>query len=218
VPIAPVPTGVIAVLSGMTKRLPYFLALLIALPLAAYLLADDARDAERLAEALQLHPGMTVAEIGAGSGELTVAIASVVGPSGRVFSTELDKSRLETIRRAAASLPQVTVLEAGILETNLPESCCDAIFMRDVYHHFTDAAAMNQSLLRSLKPGGKLAIYDFPPRNGNEAGPRERGGSTHGITFKTLEAELKQAGFTHVLTDDTIPGRNFLVVVQKSGR
>jgi predicted methyltransferase len=90
--------------------------------------------------------------------------------------------------------------------------------MRDVYHHFTDAAAMNRSLMKSLKPGGLLAIYDFAPRNGREAGPDERGGSTHGITFKTLEAELKEAGFTHISTEDKVSGRNYLVVVQREAR
>ncbi len=190
----------------------------MAFPAIALLAGDDARDAARLADVLHLRPGMSVAEIGAGSGELTVAIAKVVGPTGQIFSTELDTSRLETIRKATGALPQVTVVEAGVAQTNLPEACCDAIFMRDVYHHFTDPTAMNQSLMRSLRPGGMLAIYDFPPRNGREAGPKERRDSNHGISSRTLEAELRQAGFKHVSTDDRISGRNYLVVMQKEAQ
>jgi predicted methyltransferase len=182
------------------------------------LATNDAGDAARLVDALHVRPGMSVAEIGAGDGELTVAIAKVVGPSGRIYSTELNQNRLETIRRATESMPQVSVIEAHVADTNLPEGCCDAIYMRDVYHHFTDVAAMNRSLMKSLKPGGLLAIYDFPPRNGGEATPKERGGSVHGITFKTLEAELKEAGFKHISTDDKVSGRNFLVVVQRAER
>jgi ubiquinone/menaquinone biosynthesis C-methylase UbiE len=179
------------------------------------LATSDASDAARLIDALRVRPGMSVAEIGAGDGGLTVAVAKAVGPTGRFYSTELDKNRMEAIRRATDGMPQVSVIEAGAAETNLPEGCCDAIFMRDVYHHFTDAAAMNRSLMNSLKPGGLLAIYDFAPRSGREAGPDERGGSVHGITFKTLEAELKEAGFKHVSTEDKVSGRNYLVVVQR---
>jgi ubiquinone/menaquinone biosynthesis C-methylase UbiE len=182
------------------------------------LATSDASDAARLVDALRVRPGMSVAEIGAGDGELTVAVAKVVGPTGRFFSTELDKNRMEKIKRATESMPQVSVIEAHVAATNLPEGCCDAIFMRDVYHHFTDAAAMNRSLMKSLKPGGLLAIYDFPPRTGREADPKERGGSVHGITFKTLEAELKEAGFTHISTQDHVSGRNYLVVVQRAER
>ena len=182
------------------------------------LATSDADDAARLVDALHVRPGMSVAEIGAGDGELTVAIAKVVGPTGRIYSTELNQSRLETIRRATESMPQVSVVESHVADTNLPDGCCDAIYMRDVYHHFTDVAAMNRSLMKSLKPGGLLAIYDFPPRSGGEAGPKERGGSVHGITFKTLESELKEAGFKHISTADKVSGRNFLVVVQRAER
>jgi ubiquinone/menaquinone biosynthesis C-methylase UbiE len=179
------------------------------------LATSDASDAARLIDALRVRPGMSVAEIGAGDGGLTVAVARAVGPTGRFYSTELYKNPMEAIRRATDGMPQVSVIEAGAAVTNLPEGCCDAIFMRDVYHHFTDAAAMNRSLMNSLKPGGLLAIYDFAPRSGREAGPDERGGSVHGITFKTLEAELKEAGFKHVSTEDKVSGRNYLVVVQR---
>jgi ubiquinone/menaquinone biosynthesis C-methylase UbiE len=175
----------------MRKTASYIFALCVFLFSIDCFATNDAGDAARLVDVLHLHPGMSVAEIGAGDGELTLAVAKVIGPTGRVYSTELDQSRLETIRRAADDLPQVSVVEAGVKQTNLPEGCCDAIFMRDVYHHFTDVAAMNQSLMKSLKPGGLLAIYDFPPRSGKEAGPKERGGSVHGITYRTLEAELK---------------------------
>ena len=64
---------------------------------------------------------------------------------------------------AAAGLKNVTVVDGTAGRTNLPEQCCDAIFMRDVYHHFTDPAAMNASVLASLKPGGMLGVLDFGP-------------------------------------------------------
>ena len=55
------------------------------------------------------------------------------------------------------------MLEGAAAATNLPPACCDAIFMRDVYHHITEPEAFNKSLAASLKPGGRLAVIDFPP-------------------------------------------------------
>jgi precorrin-6B methylase 2 len=84
---------------------------------------DFEADATRLVTALKLHAGQTVADIGAGHGELTVALAREVGPSGRVYATELDQDRLRDIRKAtdAARLQNVSVLEAHATRTNLPD-------------------------------------------------------------------------------------------------
>src|SRR5690349_12788978 len=117
-------------------------------------------EAARLAEILDWKPGRVIAEIGAGEGQMTVAAAGRVGPSGRVFSTELNPKRLADIPKAAARrhLANITVIQAGEANSNLPAGCCDAVFMRDVYHHFTHPAEIDASLYRALRPGGLLAV------------------------------------------------------------
>ena len=90
----------------------------------------------------------------------------------------------------------VAVIESGEAETNLPASCCDAIFLRRVYHHLTKPVEFDASLIRALKPGGKLAIIDFPPHPeyGKVKGvPKDR--EDHGILQKILIDELTKAGF-----------------------
>jgi predicted methyltransferase len=87
-----------------------------------------------------------------------------------------------------------------------------------VYHHFPDPAAMNRSLLASLKPGGRLAIIDFVPRKGSElpnGAPANRGG--HGITAGMLRDEVIAAGFTAGDTIERWDGSNgvYLVVFRK---
>jgi precorrin-6B methylase 2 len=128
---------------------------------------DRSRRAEvdRLGELLSLREGMTLGEIGAGSGWLTVGVARRVGPSGRVYSTELDAGRLDGIREAArdAGLSNVTVLEAGEQTTNLPDACCDAVFMRRVYHHLSVPTSILRSIHTALRPGGRLVIIEFTP-------------------------------------------------------
>ena len=149
----------------------------LAYPVRAAAQDEFALDAERLTKALELTRGQTVADIGAGAGELTVKLARVVGPTGRLYSTELEPDRIRAIRRAASSarLKNVTVLEAHATRTNLDDQCCDALVMRLVYHHIKNPVLMNQSLYRSLKSGGRLAIIDFPPDSGSADPSRRRG-------------------------------------------
>lgn len=119
----------------------------------------------RLRDALALKTGMVLADVGAGKGQLTLALTGAVGPTGHVFSSEIDPDRLRALREAAAKakLSNVTVVEAKTSESGLPAGCCDAIVLRRVYHHLTDPAATNASLLRALRPGGLLAVIDIPP-------------------------------------------------------
>lgn len=200
------------------KRFPIVLlaAAIAAVAASAQSPAQNATDAERLVRALDIRPGSVVGEIGAGDGELTVAMAKAVGDSGKVFSNEVNKDRVKTIEQAAAKagLQQVTVLEGHPTQTNFPAQCCDAIFMRNVYHHFGDPPAMNASLRDSLKPGGRLAIIDFTPPPGGEAAPGKRGeDGHHGISAETLAAELKAAGFE--IVSAATDARSVFVVARK---
>jgi ubiquinone/menaquinone biosynthesis C-methylase UbiE len=150
---------------------------------------------------------MVVADIGAGFGAMTVVLGRSIG-DGHVFATDIAQRQLEVIREYVAKegLKNVTVLEGAAAATNLPAGCCDAIFMRDVYHHVTAIDAFNKSVLASLKPGGRLAIIDFVPQPGSKlpAGvPANRGG--HGIPTSVVVDEFKAAGFTHVRTYDKWP-------------
>ena len=161
----------------------------------------------QLAALLELTPGMVVADVGAGFGASTVVFAKWIG-NGRVFATDIGERSLRAIRDYVEkeSLSNVTIVAGAAAATNLPPACCDAIFMRDVYHHITEVDAFNASLLASLKPGGRLAVIDFVPRQGSTlpAGVRaNRGG--HGIPSAVVVDELKAAGFTHVRTIESWP-------------
>ena len=162
----------------------------------------DGREMPRLREVLALEAGKVVADVGAGKGELTLALARQVGSNGRVFSTELDAERLLRLREtvAGAGLGNVTVVEASSGETGLPPNCCDAIVLRRVYHHLTDPSGINASLLRALRPGGVLAIIDFPP-------PFFLGRGQFGVPAKLVVGEVTGSGFEQVRLIDDWPGR-----------
>jgi ubiquinone/menaquinone biosynthesis C-methylase UbiE len=179
----------------------------------------------RLRHALALKPGMSVADIGAGSGELTVVLAAEVGPGGRVFSTEIDPKALEQIRArvATAAVQNVTLVHAQAHDTGLPTGCCDAVVLRRVYHHLTDPASTNIGLLHALRPGGVLAIIDFPPMLpwlwpwGPKGVPENRGG--HGVAVPLVVEEVTASGFELVQVFEDWPGRgplpSYCVVFRK---
>ena len=171
---------------------------------------------------LNLKPGMTVADVGAGFGAWTVRLANVVGPSGHVYATDIGSAQLASLRdyTKREGLTNVTVLEGAADTTNLPALCCDAILIRDAYHHLTQPEKILASLAAALKPGGRLAVIDFPPRPNSEvpAGvSTNRGG--HGVPPEVVEREGGRV-LTHVRTianwvPKSQPASLFLVLFRK---
>lgn len=177
---------------------------------------NNTDDVNWLIDVLELKEGSVVADIGAGDGDQTLAIARHIGSNGQIYSTELGEESVRELRENIneASVGNVTVVEGHPERTNLPEECCDAIYLRRVYHHFGNPIPMNASLFQSLKPGGRIAVIDFEPRD-SEADPGGRAsGSQHGVTAETVVEELKQAGFT-LVSSERRSGRNIYVVMEK---
>ena len=174
----------------------------------------DGREMSRLKQVLKLETGTVIADVGAGKGELTFALAREVGTNGRVFSTEIDAARLRRLREAvvAAKLDNVSVVEGHSSESGLPPNCCDAIVLRRVYHHLTDPVGINASLLRSLRPGGVLAVIDFPP-------PFFLSRGQFGVPAKIVNGEVTSSGFELLRLIDDWPGRgpleSYCVVFRK---
>jgi ubiquinone/menaquinone biosynthesis C-methylase UbiE len=188
------------------------------LALALRTAASASEEIPKLAALMEWKEGTVVADIGAGDGSYAFASVEHVGTTGRVFATEIDAEKLKALRTEVKKrdLLSVTVVESGEAETNLPASCCDAIFLRRVYHHLTKPAEFDASLIRSLKPGGKLAIIDFPPHPeyGKVKGvPKDR--EDHGIQQKILIDELTTAGFQLEKIVDDWPTMDYCVLFVK---
>jgi ubiquinone/menaquinone biosynthesis C-methylase UbiE len=184
------------------RRHKYHFLFLACLSFLLFLGAASTEEIARLNQLMGWKAGQTIADIGAGEGEIGIAAAAVVGANGKVYLTELDEQKRKALEESVnqKGLKNAVVLQAAEKQTNLPDNCCDAIVLRRVYHHLTAPAEMDASLLRSLKPGGELAIIDFAPRkwltesDPVKGVPANRGG--HGIPQKILIQELTTAGFT----------------------
>jgi ubiquinone/menaquinone biosynthesis C-methylase UbiE len=188
------------------------------LALALRTAASASDEVPKLAALMDWKAGTVVADIGAGDGSYAFASVEHVGTTGKVFATEIDAEKLKALTAEVKkrNLQNVTVVESGDAETNLPASCCDAIFLRRVYHHLTKPVEFDASLIRSLKPGGKLAIIDFPPHPeyGKVKGvPKDR--EDHGIQQKILIDELTQAGFQLEKIVDDWPTMDYCVLFVK---
>ena len=101
-----------------------------------------------------------------------------------MFATDITENALRQTRNCMKreGLTNVTVIEGAEAATNLPDACCDAIVLRNVYHHITAVDAFNGSVVTSLKPGGRLATIELEDRRGGQIPngvPANRGG--HGV-------------------------------------
>jgi SAM-dependent methyltransferase len=199
----------------LRRALPLLLVTLL-IPIAAQQ-SGSTIPTERIFEAIGVREGVTVCEVGAGDGELSLAAARAVGPNGRVYTSELGDERLKALRAKVADsgLAQITVVAGDPVKTNFPDAGCDAIFMRNVYHHFADPAVMNASIAASLRPGGRLAVVDFTPPDteASRAADRSKDGS-HGVSPESVTRELAGAGFDKV-SSELGDRRWFMVVVAK---
>lgn len=113
--------------------------------------------------ALDLTPGMDIADVGAGTGLYTLLFARAVGPTGKVYAVDVSADFINAIgeRAAAAGLANIVPVMNRQQSTELAPASVDAVFIADTYHHFEFPGAMLASIHQALRPGGALAIIDF---------------------------------------------------------
>ena len=205
----------------MTKRKIIFSGAIFLAVFVSLCSAISESEIQRLARVMDWKAGQVIADVGAGEGEIGFAAAAAVGQTGKVYLTELDEEKVAALQKDASrrKLKNVEIVAAAEKKTKLPDNCCDAIVLRRVYHHFTAPSEMDASLLRSLRPGGFLAVIEFPPRKSLTASdpvngvPSNRGG--HGIPKKILLEELTAAGFKLDKTFDDWPEDGYCLLFRK---
>lgn len=122
---------------------------------------DAERRPEKVIEALKIGPGSRVADIGAGSGLLTVHLARAVAPSGKVIATDIDGAVLELLHSRLAAAGLADVVERRVVGADAPEleaGQYDAILLAEVDHYFADEVAWLRSAQQALKPTGRIVI------------------------------------------------------------
>lgn len=171
---------------------------------------DPARDAwqkpHEVIQALALKPDAVVADIGSGTGYFSVRLAHMV-PRGRIYGVDTEPAMVKhlTERAKRAHLGNVRAILGAPDSPRLPEKA-DLILLVDVYHHIEDRSRYFRQLsLKSLKPGGRIAIIDF--RRDSSVGPPVAAR----IAAETVKTEMASAGFTVAQEHGFLPNQYFLV-------
>jgi predicted methyltransferase len=159
--------------------------------------------------ALNLRPGMAVADVGAGTGFFTLLFAQAVGPQGRVYAVDITPNFVESIRMRAKGLGYRNVI--GVVNNArsvlLPVQSTDLVFLSDTYHHFEFPESTLASIHAALRPGGELVLIDFkriPGVSDPWVLSHVRGGE------QEFQREIEAAGFELVERRDFMRTQYFL--------
>ena len=159
--------------------------------------------------ALALAPGMTVADVGAGTGAFTAEFSAKVGAGGTVIAQDVAAGFLRGLEAKVLKekLANVRTVLGGERDARLPEGNVDLIYTCDTYHHFEYPQDMLASLRRSLKPGGRLVVIDYEKIPGRSS-PWVMGHVR--ADGATVTAEIEAAGFRLLRSHDILRENYFL--------
>jgi ubiquinone/menaquinone biosynthesis C-methylase UbiE len=152
---------------------------------------------EAIIAALDIRPGMAIADVGAGTGAFSFPLARKVGSSGKVIAQDISPAFLRGIEARARleNLPQLITLLGAEKEARLAPNSVDMVFTCDTYHHFEYPQAMLASLHQALRPGGRLIVIDYERIPGRSS-PWVLGHVRAGR--ETVVAEIEAAGFKQI--------------------
>lgn len=174
------------------------------------------RDAEehttKAVEALALETGMVVADIGAGSGYYTERMARRVGPSGRVYATDIQPGMLEILQRrmSRAGLTNVVPILGRADDPGLPAGSLDLALMVDVYHELAEPQTFMRRLRDALKADGRLVLVEYRKED-----PRVPILEAHKMSVATVRQELSADGYVIDRVIDVLPWQHIIVLKRR---
>lgn len=163
-------------------------------------------------EALGLKPGMVVADIGAGSGYYASRMAKKVGPTGRVYATDIQPGMIELLNRRVASegLTNVTTVLGAMDNPKLPAKAIDLAIMVDVYHELQQPQLFLQRLKDTFKPDGRLVLVEFRKED-----PKVPILEVHKMSVAEVKQELEAEGYVLDKVIDVLPWQHIIVLKVK---
>jgi len=169
---------------------------------------------DRLLDALQIEPGMTVADVGAGIGYFSWRIAGRVGAEGRVLAVEIQPAMLERLEAEMRKrdIRNVRSILGTPVDPNLPARSVDLALMVDVYHEFRHPEAMISRIRQSLKDDGRMVLVEY--RGEDPAVPIR---PEHKMTVQQVLLEILPMGFRLQSRLDFLPWQHVFIFVKDSG-
>ena len=170
-------------------------------------------DPDRALDLVGIAPGMAVADVGAGTGYMTIRIARLVGPTGKVFANDVQPMMLRLIQEKARQqrLGNIEIVQGLEEDARLPANAVDLALLVDVYHELHHPQMMLQSIRRSLTPNGRLVLIEYRKED-----PQIPIAITHRLSVLEARAEIEAEGFALDHIAEGLP-RQHVIAFRKVG-
>jgi predicted methyltransferase len=164
---------------------------------------DDAGEPRQVVRLLGIKSGMTVADIGAGSGYYVVRLSPIVGPRGLIIAQDVVPEYLRGLRSRVRDLGlQNVVISLGEPhDPRLPADSLDVAILVHMYHEIAQPCGLLYNLVPALKPGSRVGIVDaYEPT------------SEHGTPPSLLGCELAAVGYREISLDRLMGSQAYLAI------
>ena len=157
---------------------------------------------------LKVGKGSSVGDVGAGSGYMSLRLARLVGAEGKVYAVDVQPGMLQLLQQnaAKANVANIVPVLGTIDDPKLPAATLDLIIMVDVYHEFSQPQKMLQRMREALKPGGRLALFEYRAED-----PNVPILPLHKMTKAQVKAEVEAEGFKQTRVFDDLPWQHLIV-------
>jgi ubiquinone/menaquinone biosynthesis C-methylase UbiE len=159
-------------------------------------------------DALHLKPGMVVADVGAGTGYMSLRMARRVGSTGRVYAEDVQPEMLRRLRQnaSAAKLTNIETVLGAEADPKLAAGAVDLILLVDVYHEFSQPQKMLRRMRDALKPDGRLVLLEYRKEDPNIPIRPE-----HKMSVQEVKTEVEAEGFHLADVIETLPRQHIII-------
>ena len=160
-------------------------------------------------DALELKPGMVIADVGAGTGYMSFRMAKRVGATGKIYANDLQPDMLRVLneRAAANKVTNIQTVLGTANDPKLPAGAIDLILLVDVYHEFSEPQVMLRKMREALKPNGRLVLLEYRKED-----PNVPIILAHKMTVDEVKKELESEGFQMSKVIETLPRQHIFIL------
>jgi ubiquinone/menaquinone biosynthesis C-methylase UbiE len=168
--------------------------------------AEEAPD--QALDAIGIHPGMIIADVGAGTGYMTLRMARRTGPTGKVYANDLQPEMLEKLRARSLreKLSNIETVLGAEADPKLPPNTMDLVLLVDVYHEFSQPQAMLDKIRESLKPDGRLVLLEYRKED-----PKVPIRPEHKMSVVEVKTEVEAQGFKLDQVIEKLPRQHIII-------
>ncbi len=173
---------------------------------------EDEENPDLALRLLRIRRGATVADIGAGSGFMTMRLAKIVGPMGKVYASDIQAGMLTLLQQnvTRAKVDNVIPVLGAIDDPKLPADSIDLAIMVDVYHEFSEPQKMLQRIREALKADGRLVLLEYRAEDPDVPILRD-----HKMSKAQVKQELEHEGFRQSRVYDDLPWQHLFIFTKQ---